>query len=185
MLLSLSEQQIVDCAKDAYDNPGTGGCEGGDAGKAFLYSSQDGVMTWESYPYIAQDQNCSYNMSEVILANSSFSNETAYVNVTANKTADLKEAIASGPVAVAIEADTIPFQFYGGGIFNSPTCGTELDHAVVAIGYGADSKGREYYIVRNSWGPDWGVEGYIRIAIVGDGPGICGIQMYAQYPVFM
>jgi KDEL-tailed cysteine endopeptidase len=104
--------------------------------------------------------------------------------VTVNNTAALKTAIASGPVAVAIEADTIPFQFYGGGVFNSPTCGTDLDHAVVAIGYGADSKGREYYIVRNSWGAEWGVGGYIHMAIIGDGPGICGIQMYANYPVF-
>jgi len=129
------------------------------------------MMNETAYPYVAKNQNCSYNESEVRVKKTSFGQ---YVNVSANSSLALKTAIAYGPVSVSIEADTIPFQFYGGGIFNSPACGVELDHAVVAIGYGADSKGREYYIVRNSWGKQWGVGGYINIAIV-DGPGICGI----------
>jgi C1A family cysteine protease len=67
------------------------------------------------------------------------------------------------------------FQFYTAGVLNSASCGLVLDHAVVAVGYGVDPTYGRYYIVRNSWGPDWGVKGYINIAIV-DGPGICGIQ---------
>jgi hypothetical protein len=96
----------------------------------------------------------------------------------------LKAAIADGPVSVAIEADTLVFQFYTSGILNSAQCGTSLDHGVVAIGYGVDTTKGEYYIVRNSWGASWGMKGYINIAGGKDGPGICGIQMEPVYPQF-
>jgi C1A family cysteine protease len=89
-------------------------------------------------------------------------------------------AIALGPVSVAIEADTMAFQFYSGGVFNNAKCGTNLDHGVAAVGYGVEN-GTKYYIVRNSWGASWGEKGYIRIAAV-DGDGICGIQMDSAYP---
>lgn len=74
------------------------------------------------------------------------------------------------------------FQFYSGGILNSKSCGTNLDHGVLAVGYGKQGT-QEYYIVKNSWGPGWGDNGYIKIAAV-DGEGICGIQMDAVYPEF-
>ena len=64
---------------------------------------------------------------------------------------------------------------------NSAACGTSLDHAVTAVGYGTDSKGQDYYIVRNSWGASWGEKGYINIAAVA-GKGICGIQMDSLWP---
>ena len=72
------------------------------------------------------------------------------------------------------------FAFYNGGILNSNLCGTTLDHGVTAVGYGVE-KGREFYIVRNSWGPDWGDQGYIRIGIA-EGVGICGIQSASVWP---
>jgi C1A family cysteine protease len=96
--------------------------------------------------------------------------------VTANNALALKTAIAAGPVSVAIEADTFVFQFYTSGILNSASCGTDLDHAVVAVGYGVDPVKGEFYIVRNSWGASWGDKGYVRIAGGKDGAGICGIQ---------
>ena len=81
---------------------------------------------------------------------------------------------------MAIEADTIVFAYYAGGILSSPLCGTNLDHGVTAVGYGVEN-GREFYIIRNSWGPDWGDHGYIRIGIV-EGKGICGIQTGSVWP---
>jgi C1A family cysteine protease len=96
----------------------------------------------------------------------------------------LKAAIAEGPTLVAVEADQSVFQFYSGGILNSDKCGTSLDHAVAAIGYGVDQTKGDYYIVRNSWGYTWGMNGYIYIAGGLDGPGICGIQQDASYPNF-
>ena len=105
------------------------------------------------------------------------------VLVAKNNATALVEAVVTGPVSVALEADTLVFQFYTGGILNSNSCGTELDHAVVVVGYGVDNTYGHYYIVRNSWGPDWGVKGYINIAIT-PGEGMCGIHKDASYPTF-
>jgi cathepsin L len=86
----------------------------------------------------------------------------------------LKAAIAIGPTSVTVEADSMVFQQYKSGILNSVDCGTQLNHAVTAVGYGTDN-GQQYYLVRNSWGASWGDQGYIKIAAV-EGLGICGIQ---------
>jgi len=95
----------------------------------------------------------------------------------------LLAAIAQGPVSVTVEADTKVFQAYTGGIMNSSACGTSLDHAITAVGFGKKD-GQSYYIVRNSWGPTWGDAGYINIATQ-DGwfaRGICGIQQTSVWP---
>ncbi len=174
-LLQLSEQQLVDCAGGTYGNEG---CNGGDMGAAFQYAQDYGMMNRTDYPYTAQDGTCVYDANKVTKVKPS--GNTA---VTPNSAIALKTAIADGPVSVAIEADTFVFQFYSGGILNSAQCGTDLDHGVVAIGYGVDPTKGEYYIVRNSWGASWGMRGYINIAIK-DGQGICGIQMEPVYPDF-
>merc|ERR1712196_580992 len=88
-----------------------------------------------------------------------------YTNVPANSVEQLKAAIDKQPVAVTIEADKTVFQQYTSGILDSKLCGTSLDHAVAAVGYGTEN-GQEYYIVRNSWGASWGDQGYIKIAAV-------------------
>ena len=95
--------------------------------------------------------------------------------VVANKTASLVEAIINQPVAVAVEADQIGFQLYRRGVF-SGNCGTDLDHGVLATGYGTQD-GLGYWKVKNSWGGNWGNQGYIYLLKSGDGPGQCGIQM--------
>jgi len=100
--------------------------------------------------------------------------------VPSNSVAQLKAAIAKSVVTVTIEADRSVFQQYRSGILDSTACGTNLDHAVAAVGYGTEG-GQEYYIVRNSWGASWGDQGYIKIAAV-EGRGICGIQMQSLYP---
>jgi C1A family cysteine protease len=174
-LLQLSEQQLVDCAGGSYGNEG---CNGGDMGAAFDYAKDYGMMNRTDYPYTAMDGSCQYDGNKVTKVKPS-----GHTMVTPNSAVALKTAIADGPVSVAIEADTFVFQFYSGGILNSASCGTNLDHGVVAIGYGVDPTKGEYYIVRNSWGSSWGVKGYINIAIK-DGAGICGIQMEPVYPDF-
>jgi C1A family cysteine protease len=173
-LLDLSEQQLVDCAGGVYGNEG---CNGGDMGTAMDYAHDKGMESEKDYPYTAFDGNCNYDSSKVI------ARPVSRANVTPNNALALKTAIAAGPVSVAVEADTFVFQFYSGGILNSKACGTNLDHGIVAVGYGVDPSKGPYYMVRNSWGSSWGMKGYINIAIV-DGPGICGIQMEPVYPNF-
>jgi KDEL-tailed cysteine endopeptidase len=175
-LYSLSEQQLVDCAKGSpYSSEG---CNGGEMTDGFDYSAAKGMMTEADYPYKAYDQTCAYNAAKVTAVKG-----LGHAMVTANNALALKTAVAAGPVSVAIEADTFVFQFYSGGILNSKNCGTNLDHGVIAVGYGVDATKGEYYIVRNSWGASWGLKGYVNIAIV-DGQGICGIQMEPTYPKF-
>ena len=175
-LLNLSEQQLVDCS-GSYGNEG---CNGGWMDQGFEYAKDFFMMTTADYPYKAVDQNCQYNAAKATQVKTT---GAGFTDVIENNANELKVAIAAGPVAVAIEADTFVFQFYTSGILNSSKCGTDLDHGVTAVGYGVDSTKGEYYIVRNSWGASWGNKGYINIAIV-DGPGICGIQMQPSYPNF-
>merc|ERR1719453_359139 len=107
-------------------------------------------------------------------------------------------AVSKGPVSVAIEADQSGFQFYKSGVF-SGTCGTNLDHGVLVVGYGTDS-GKDYWKVKNSWGTTWGDAGYIRLVrnskttnstsrkLLGGGggggaSGECGLLKQPSYPV--
>ena len=141
---------------------------------AFQYAETEGLELEAEYPYTGYDGTCAADASKEKVK------VTADHAVPVNSVAQLKAAIAQAPVSVAIEADTMQFQFYSGGVFNSKACGTNLDHGVAAVGYGT-SGSQDYYIVRNSWGAWWGENGYIRIAAV-DGQGICGIQMEPVYP---
>jgi len=141
---------------------------------AFTYAETNGMELESVYPYTGVDGTCKYS------AASGKVKVTKFADVTVDSVDQLKAAIAQGPVSVAIEADKMVFQFYSGGIFNNAACGTNLDHGVVAVGYGTEN-GTTYYIVRNSWGASWGESGYIRIAAVA-GEGICGIQMDPSWP---
>ncbi|XWS68366.1 hypothetical protein CRYUN_Cryun04dG0083700 [Craigia yunnanensis] len=106
---------------------------------------------------------------------------SGYHDVPENDEQSLLKALAHQPLSVAIEASGRDFQFYSGGVFNGP-CGTELDHGVSAVGYGT-SKGSDYIIVKNSWGPKWGEKGYIRMKRnTGKPEGLCRINKMASYP---
>lgn len=90
-------------------------------------------------------------------------------------------AIKEGPTSVAIEADKTVFQHYKTGVMDSAACGTNLDHGVLAVGYGKDDSGEEYILVKNSWGATWGDDGYIKLGVA-EGKGICGINEMATRP---
>eukprot|EP00475_Leptophrys_vorax_P035329 TRINITY_DN580_c0_g1_i4.p1 TRINITY_DN580_c0_g1~~TRINITY_DN580_c0_g1_i4.p1 ORF type:complete len:327 (-),score=77.09 TRINITY_DN580_c0_g1_i4:64-1044(-) len=173
-LTSLSEQQLVDCS-GAYGNEG---CNGGLMDDAFQYVISDkGLCTESAYPYTAADGTCKTSCAKT-------SKISSYVDVASDNEDALKAAVAQQPVSVAIEADQSGFQFYSGGVF-SGTCGTNLDHGVLVVGYGADaSTGQNYWLVKNSWGASWGESGYIRlIRKGGQTTGQCGIAMEPSYPV--
>jgi len=170
-LVSLSEQQLVDCST----KQGNKGCNGGLSTSAYKYVIANKGITGESdYPYTAKNGNCQTGKP----ARATISN---YKTVTANSDADLENAVAIVTVSVAIEADKSSFQFYKAGVYNDAGCGTSLDHEVLTVGYNTDGK-TKYWIVKNSWGTSWGVSGYIYIARV-SGKGICGINMDACYPI--
>jgi len=92
-------------------------------------------------------------------------------------------ALQTQPISIAIAAYASVFQLYTGGIISSTSCGTSLDHAVNMVGYGADTSGNLYWLVRNSWGTNWGEAGYFRVSrATTSGPGICGLLQMSSYP---
>ena len=130
---------------------------------------QQNVQTLEqNYTYTARDGTC--RATQMVSA----VGVTKVNSVQSRSAAALKAAIAVGPTSVTVEADRSVFQRYTGGVLNSAACGTQLDHAITAVGYG-NKNGQSYYIVRNSWGPNWGDQGYIMIAAVEGTKGICEI----------
>ena len=171
-LVSLSEQQLVDCSK-SYGNHG---CNGGLMDDAFQYAKDNGMCLESAYPYTAKGGDCQKCQPVVSIS--------GCVDVTKNNQVNLKEAVSMGPVSIAIEADTKAFQLYKSGVLTGDACGTNLDHGVLIVGYGADA-GTEYWLVKNSWGPSWGDGGYIKIGRSDstNDPGVCGIAMQPSYPV--
>jgi C1A family cysteine protease len=174
-LVSLSEQQLVDC------NIGTGnnGCNGGWMDNAFTYIIQNqGLATETNYPYQAMDGTCDMEMAsnpEALIS--------SFEDVPANNEEALLKVVASQPVSVAVDGYGRAFHLYSSGVF-SGECGTNLTHAVTAIGYGTADDGTKYWLVKNSWGESWGESGYMRIQRdIGDPQGLCGIAMKASYPV--
>jgi len=163
-LLKLSEQQCVDCDDESF------GCSGGWQDNCMYYVQDNGgISLEEDYPYTAGTDACfapwfgPVNVKEVY-------------HVKSYSESQLMAAIAQGPVSVTIDADATVFHAYTSGVISGTACGSKLDHAVVAVGYGTDEvTGLDYYLVRNSWGKAWGDEGYVKIAREGDGYGVCGI----------
>ncbi|KAH9695417.1 cysteine proteinase RD21A [Citrus sinensis] len=172
-LISLSEQELVDCDKQ-YNQ----GCNGGLMDYAFKFIIKNGgIDTEEDYPYKATDGSCDPNRK-----NAHVVTIDGYEDVPQNDEKSLQKAVASQPVSVAIEAGGMAFQLYNSGVFTG-ICGTELDHGVIAVGYGTDGH-LDYWIVRNSWGPDWGESGYIRMERnVNTKTGKCGIAIEPSYPI--
>lgn len=174
-LVSLSEQQLVDCSGD-YGNEG---CDGGLMDYAFQYGIDKGMESESDYPYKAQDGKCKYDKTKVKVT------PKAFTDVPQNQQDQLAAAIVLQPVSVAVEADTEVFQGYTGGVITSKACGTQLDHGILAVGFDTTQK-PAFFNVKNSWGGDWGENGYVRIEYqVGKkGPGICGIAEAASYATF-
>lgn len=174
-LASLSEQELVDCDYTG-DNHG---CSGGLMEEAFEFIMKNGgIDTEEDYPYEGYRVTCDEDKERVYAAKIS-----GYQPVPPKNEEALKEAVAQQPISVAIDAGGMDFQFYLGGVF-SGQCGDNLDHGVAVVGYGGGEENEEeYWIVKNSWGTEWGENGYIRMKRgVSNEEGLCGITLEASYP---
>lgn len=173
-LVSLSEQNLVDCSRK-YGNMG---CDGGLMDQAFSYIKDNkGIDTESSYPYHAIDQKCKFNPATV------GATDTGFVDIPSGDEDALTTAIATvGPISVAIDASQDSFQFYSDGIYSDDYCSSsQLDHGVTAVGYGSLGSGQDYYIVKNSWGTSWGNQGYILMAR--NKNNMCGIATASSYPL--
>lgn len=175
-LISLSEQNLVDCSKK-YGNMG---CDGGLMANAFKYIRDNhGLDTENSYPYEAHDDKCRFKNRTV------GADDKGFVEIPSGDERRLMQAIANkGPVSVAIDASQESFRQYDGGVYDEPNCGNQeenLDHGVLVVGYGSDPVHGDYYLVKNSWSETWGQSGYIKMARNRDNQ--CGIATSAVYPV--
>ena len=173
-LRSLSEQNLMDCV-----HPERDGCDGGSMTSAFKYVISNGIMSESDYPYKAHDSGvnvCNFEASE------SVAEMTDYHHVDHGSESALQEAVANvGPISVAIDASHHSFQHYHSGVLDSDSCSSSsLDHGVLAVGYG-EYHGTPYWLVKNSWGKHWGMEGYIMMRR--NHHNMCGIATDASYPV--
>lgn len=165
-LISVSEQELVDCDEES------NGCGGGLMVNAFVYASMGGICKEEDYPYHAKDEECKITCRAAVRCHN-------FKEIEDGDGEAIRKAVSLFPVSVAVQADRPVFQHYTGGVVDDESCGGSLNHGVLAVGFTSD-----YWIVKNSWGEDWGEKGYIRIKYTPKGSGICGINLMASYPVF-
>ncbi|XP_034569404.1 senescence-specific cysteine protease SAG39 [Setaria viridis] len=165
-LVSLSEQQLLDCSTN-----GNYGCDGGNMDNAFEYIiSNGGITTEDAYQYTAIQDMCQSVQPAVTIR--------SYQDVPRYDEDALAAAVANQPVSVGVDANN--FQFYDGGVMTTDSCGTDLNHAVTIVGYGTAEDGSQYWLIKNSWGETWGEGGYLRLE---RGVNACGVAIQASYPV--
>jgi len=173
-LIELSEQNLVDCDHECMQYQGEQvcdqGCDGGLMPNAFSYIMKNGIESESDYSYTGMDGTCQFNKKKSVAKVSN------WTMVSGDETQMATFLVKNGPVAVAVDAEE--WQFYWEGVLYIP-CGTELDHGVLVVGYGTETdiffEQMPYWIIKNSWGADWGESGYIRIE---RGVGQCGVNLF-------
>lgn len=169
-LLSLSEQELVDCSK----NGGNAGCRGGEMVPGFEYVMSNGISLEKDYPYEGKDLQCRRGDRKSAISIKS------YVRIPQTED-DLEAAVATvGPISIAIDASY--WHLYQEGIYTDTQCGQDeesLNHGVLAVGYDTEN-GVDYWIIKNSWGTTWGEKGYMRAA---KNVNLCGLRDDTSYPV--
>ena len=178
--IRFAEQQIVDCCHSSVTKicDGSSGCYGGLVWQGFEYAKVNGVMKSSDYPYHAALEKCKYDPDKKVF------NLDGFVDITPGNTADMEKAILGRPIAVGLSAGYFAFRYYKSGVLNAGCPETPVNHGVVVVGAGNEG-GLDYWLVRNSWGGNWGAEGYIKIARGGpQKTGYCGISSCAEYPLY-
>ncbi|XP_018327527.1 cathepsin L-like isoform X2 [Agrilus planipennis] len=176
-LRELSIQNLIDCTRTY----GNSGCIGGLMDPAFEYVRDNlGIEGENTYPFEATDtQPCRYKREGYA------AHDTGYVDLDEGDERGLESAVATiGPVSAAIDASQESFQFYSDGVYYDPKCESAADkmnHAVLVVGYGTEPDGKQYWLIKNSYGTGWGIGGYMKIAKYANNH--CGIATYASYPL--
>ncbi|XP_074274066.1 fruit bromelain-like [Silene latifolia] len=161
-LVSFSEQELVDCIH---------GCRGGDMRAAYDYIRDHGIKTEQAYPYVGRPGRCSIGSNLVKISG---------YKVVPHGSINLLQALNQQPIAVGLDAGSNEFKHYSGGVYTG-RCGYKINHAVTAIGYGTDNaSGKNYWLIKNSWGGSWGEKGYMRIL---RDESVCPITFNSVYPV--
>lgn len=176
-LVSLSEQQLVDCVRNK-----SHGCNNGWMDDAFEYIVKSkGLAEERKYPYTAKDGKC--NDHQKTASRDNIVHINGYEDVPHNNEEALLKAASQQPVSVALDCSGHGFQFYSEGVFSGP-CRTSLNHAVTVVGYGTSEDGTKYWVMKNSWGKKWGESGYMRIKRdVKSNKGHCGLAKKPSYPL--
>ncbi|XP_060537699.1 procathepsin L-like [Pantherophis guttatus] len=172
-LVSLSEQNLMDCSTE----PQNDGCDGGYTHLAFeTVRKLGGINSEKSYPYDGKLGSCRYDPQESITRCNSFG------QIMENDEKGLQEAVAKiGPISVGIDARSKKFGYYKSGIFREPNDGEkQTNHAMLIVGYNDSSVGNGYWILKNSWSTLWGEEGYMRLS---KGSNQCNVAEYAVFPI--
>ncbi|CAO1415997.1 unnamed protein product [Diamesa tonsa] len=175
-LTKLSEQNLVDCNKDA--DAGNWGCKGGDMETAFSYViNKKGINSAARYPYKAVDVlKCKNSKKNSVATIKSFS-----LIETGNETLLMNAVATIGPLSIAIYGSLESFQSYKSGVYYDDACTTNINHAVLLVGYGVTNNGVEYWIIKNSYGITWGERGYMRLAR--NRKNHCGVAEFIIYPI--
>ena len=140
--------------------------------EAFEYAAKEGMMTESDYAYTGKDGTCGYDSDKTEVSVAS------HKDVATGSVEQLEIAVTQQPVSIAIEADQWNFELYSKGVIKK-NCGTNLDHGVLVVGYGTDDD-TDYWLVKNSWGTTWGLDGYVKILRSYDD--LCGVLDDPSYP---
>uniref|UniRef100_A0A0N5A142 Cathepsin L-like n=1 Tax=Parastrongyloides trichosuri TaxID=131310 RepID=A0A0N5A142_PARTI len=167
-LYNLSIQQIADCTVN-------NSCDGGWMTTAYAYAIKNKLETSEEYPYKGVEGTCKItNNNEIVNINS-------YKNIQPNNETYLELLVISvGPIAVGMDASQAAFQNYKSGVYDNKNCSTDINHAVLIVGLGSDVINGDYWIIKNSWGTNWGIDGYF---LLRRGENACGIATAGSYPI--
>jgi len=177
-LVSLSEQNLMDC--DTVDHA----CEGGLMEDAFKFEeSGNGLCSEDDYPYLATDDSECNNDCEKV----EHTRVKDYIDINPGDKHGLIASLVMQPTSIAMDASGLAFQFYSSGVIDDDNCGADgqIDHGVLAVGYGYDDDaGHKYFKVKNSWGDSWGDEGYFRIKRDSKNQyGTCAVLAYMTAPI--
>jgi len=146
---------------------------------AFEYVEHNhGLDSEADYPYEMKDDTCKTEKERIHV-----STIESFNDITPNDEQAIARAVQIGAVSVGIEADQVSFKNYRSGVYTA-TCGQALDHGVLIVGYGTTEEGLDYWIVKNSWGEDWGDQGYVLLERnIEDPAGKCGIALQPSFPI--